>query len=102
MELALTENALKEGVLRVWLRRIPDEGGIVHAYAVNNPNISTPVASATLYGRGSGSTASERTMLVFRLNMDELAGLISVGDALEIRLEGDENGAFKFDVLEIE
>lgn len=101
MELVLTEHALKEGVLRVWLRRIPDEGGIVHAYAVNNPNISTPVASAPLYGRGAGSEASERTMLMFRLNTDALAGQISAGDTLELRLEGDESKAFKFDVLEV-
>lgn len=102
MRLALTENALKEGVLRVWLRRIPEEGGNVHAYAVDNPSISTPVASATLYGRGSGSSAKERVMLVFRLNMDELAGLISAGDELEIQLEGDDGRSFSFDVLEVE
>ncbi|GGX41904.1 hypothetical protein GCM10007385_06840 [Tateyamaria omphalii] len=102
MEVTLTENALKEGVLRVWLRRIPDEGGIVHAYAVNNPNSATPVASATLYGRGAGSDASERVMLVFRLNLDDVAGALSAGDVLNIQLEGDDDGTFQFDILGVE
>jgi len=102
MDIVLTETALKEGVLRVWLRRIPDEGGMVHAYAIGNPNLTAPVASAPLYGRGPGSLARERTMLLFRLNLDEVEGHMSAGDVLKLQLEGDVSGAFQFDVLNVE
>lgn len=105
MEVRLSEKAIKDGVLRIWLRRIPEEGGVLLAYASGNLQIDQPVGTATLYGRGSGSAAQERSMLHFRLAQDLLNGALAVGDLIDIRIEGqgdDELSQIELDIVAVE
>ena len=92
MQIKLTQKALAEGVLRVWLRKIPEEGGMLYLFASPEGLASDrPVGTASLYGSGPESLASERTMLHFRLTksaMDQLAP----GDLLDIRIEDGIDG----------
>lgn len=105
MQIRLSEKAIKEGVIRVWLRSIPDIGGVLHAFAVEKPHIEKPIGMATLYGRGEGSMAQERTMLYFRLSPELLNEVLEEGDLIEIKIEGDEEEVFcelELDIVEVE
>ena len=95
MEIALTDRAVKEGVLRVWLRRVPEEGGMVHAFTDLS---AAPVASAALYGRGAGSQAKERAMLLFRLTPEFRRQAPSAGTVLKLQLQ---DGAAPMPPLEV-
>lgn len=103
MEVRLTEKSIKDRVLRIWLRRVPKESGILHAYKVEQSQFDKPIGTATLYGRGWGSSAEERTMLYFRLvpGFPELE--LSVGDVIAIRIEAEDGlHEIELDVLEVE
>ena len=105
LEVRLSDKAIKDGVLRVWLRRIPEVSGILRAFAVDKPEIEQPVGMATLYGRGISSSAEERTMLYFVLSRDLPTGSLLVGDLIEIKIEGKELGVYEeleLDIIEVE
>ena len=100
MDIRLTEASVRERVLRVRLRRIPEESGVLRAYLLGPDAPDQPIGAATLYGRGAGSSARERAMLSFRLLPDVP---LSPGALVEIRLEGvGGEHAVSFDVLEVE
>lgn len=105
MEVRLSEKAINEGILRIWLRRIPIDGGILFAFATKNSDDDEPIGMATLYGRGHGSSARERTMLIFRLSPDKQSGNLAVGDLVEIKIEGLKEGEFRkidLDIVAVE
>lgn len=103
LEIRLTEKAVKDQVLRIWLRRIPEESGILHAYKVKRTEPDQLVGTTTLYGRGPGSSAQERAMLIFRLAPPSASVRLLVGDLIEVRIEAEDGlRAVEFDILEIE
>lgn len=105
MEVRLSEKAIRNGVLRIWLRRIPEEGGVLLAYASENSQVDQPIGTATLYGRGPGSEAQERSMLYFRLMQDLPNGTLTVGELIDIRLEGqgdDDLSQIELDIVAVE
>ena len=105
LEIRLTEKAIRDGVLRVWLQRIPEAGGVLHAFAVEKPHIHQPVGMATLYGRGKGSSAQERVMLLFRLQNNSADDPLRVGDLIDIRFEDAGDDALQqleLDIIAVE
>ncbi|MEO1108002.1 MAG: hypothetical protein AAFX90_08795 [Pseudomonadota bacterium] len=103
MDVRLTDKAVKDRVLRIWLRRVPEAGGFLQAWHIDANENERQIGSATLYGRGVGSTAQERAMLLFRLPPDTDDLKLSVGDRVQVRIE--EGSGFKelnLDVSEIE
>lgn len=99
----LTKKAIQDRILRVWLRRIPEESGILHAYLVGSQTPDEPIGTATLYGRGWGSSANERTMLLFRLVHDTPSVSLTVGDVVSIRFEEEVDGQpTDYDILQVE
>ena len=103
MQVRLSQQAIDEGILRVWLRRIPIEGGMLVAFRSDGDN-SEPVATAALYGRGHGSNAMERTMLLFHL-APQSDRTLREGDMLTIKIEGQTDSEYAdidLDVLEVE
>ena len=104
-QIRLTPKAVEDGVLRVWLRRIPEEGGEVLAFREGQAHAGVePLASAFLYGRGPGSTAQERAMLLFRLPREMVGTPLEVGELIELRLDpvADKDLVVHFDVVEVE
>ena len=106
MRIKITRQAAESGTLRVWLPRIPEKGGIVHACRMSDDGKEfEEVASASLYGRGVGSSAIERAMLLFRLPIGMQSGSIKAGQELELCWEYPEGGEYipaSFEILKIE
>lgn len=94
MQIKITQKALNEGILRVWLRKIPEEGGMLFLVANDGSASDRPVGTASLYGSGPNSQASERTMLHFRLDKSA-ADQLEAGDLLDIRIEGGADGKMR-------
>jgi hypothetical protein len=105
MNIRLTRAAAEDGVLRVWLRRIPEESNIVFAFRTSQGEIKgQPVSEAYVYGRGVGSTASERAMLLFRLP-PAIGGAFREGETLNLMVRNADGNGYDdidLDVLQVE
>lgn len=110
MEVELTPAAAEEGVLRVWLRRIPEQSGVVYAFrksglGTDDTSDKEPAGEAYLYGRGKDSEAREKVMLMFRLRRDQKMGAFRPGEKVDLKvrsLEGEALLDVELDILEIE
>lgn len=69
MKITVPPTAARNGILRVWLQRIPVDSQIIYAFRTR-PNTADehPISQAHIYGRGEGSSASEKVMLQFPIN----------------------------------
>ena len=106
MDIRVTRSAAEEGVLRVWLRRIPDESNVVYAFRTGQgEDKEQPIGEAYIYGRGIGSTASERAMLMFRLNSVRDGAPFREGETLKIKVRNANDDGYDdidLDLLEVE
>ena len=105
MEIKLPETAAREGILRIWLRRIPVESGMI--LAMRRAEAGEPaqcIGQAGLFGRGEGSPAAENVMLLFRLSPGD--GLpLTAGEPLDLLLDDQREGppvGISLDILSVE
>lgn len=105
MDVQVTIRAAREKVLRVWLSRVPMHSNIVYAFRPNqDPEVDKPLGEAHVYGRGSGSDATERVMLIFYLKTDGVSPSYKEGETLRL-LTRTEDGSFEdtfLDIVEVE
>ncbi|MEP2031092.1 MAG: hypothetical protein ABJI96_20530 [Paracoccaceae bacterium] len=86
MEITVTKSAAETGHLRVWLKRVPVLSETIYAIRINSDGSDGPiVAEATVFGRGEGSTASQRSMLSFRLVGGNEAQKLGSGETLRLK-----------------
>lgn len=103
MDITLPASAAQSGTLRVWLNRIPVSSGTVRVFRVAEDGTTGPEIGRTdVFGRGEGSAATQRSMLLLRL---DAATPLHAGETL--RLLADEDGdaglrEAELDVLSIE
>ncbi len=105
MKVRLSKKAIEDGVLRVWVDRIPEQGGIVYAFTEESLKLNKPIGFASLYGRGPGSSAKQRSMLYFILEPDLLNKELQVDSELILKLSGSEEGEYldiELNVIEVE
>jgi len=104
MEITVTQKTAEEGVLRVWLRRIPEDSYVVHAFRKADGPEAEPIGQAHLFGRGEGSPAREKAMLLMRLERPRGSAPLRPGEALTLRQEAPGGGyeEIELDVLETE
>ncbi|MBS8226210.1 hypothetical protein [Vannielia litorea] len=104
MDITLTPKAAEEGILRVWLRRIPEESYIVHAFRQDDGPEAEPIGTATIFGRGEGSAAREKAMLMIRLTRARGSRPLKPGEALTLCSEAADGSyeALDLDVIETE
>ena len=106
MDITITPSAAEKGTLRVWLRRVPDDSNIVYAFRSDeNGEEGEPVGEAYIYGRGKESTASERVMLLFRLNRSEGDAPFRQGEILKLKVLGPDGEGYsdiELDVIQLE
>lgn len=104
MKITVPPHAARDGALRIWLRRIPVRSQIVYAFrSGKSQDDNHPVSQAVLYGRGEGSSASERVMLLFRPNKNEPP--FQAGEVLTLKVHHTDKDEFQeidFDVSHIE
>ena len=102
MKVKVTAEAAESGTLRVWLQRIPDESGTVHAFRLNADGTATKeLATATIYGRGKGSSARERVMLLFRFRIRKGVQAVIAGEEIELCVVSPEGEGYVPAHLEI-
>jgi hypothetical protein len=106
MDIGVTKSAADSGVLRVWLRRVPVSSDTVHALRIApDGRDGQVVAEATVFGRGEGSSAAERIMLLFRPAYGQEAVTLKAGETLRLKTQNPQSGAYEdvdLDVLLIE
>lgn len=93
MKVIVPPSAAKEGVLRIWLHRVPDNSDTI--LAVRNgigDKFPEVVGRAHIYGRGVGSTASEEYMILFRLPSPDSVGAVQAGEELELLFDTLDRG----------
>lgn len=105
MRINIPREAADSSVLRVWLRRVPVSSETIHAFRLG-PDGKTleEVAHADVYGRGEGSTATERVMLQFRFRPLEGIEPPRAGEELELRVVNPDGGGYvpaELDIIEI-
>ncbi|MDO6582396.1 hypothetical protein Q4491_13710 [Photobacterium sp. 2_MG-2023] len=103
MKITVPSTAARNGILRVWLQRIPVDSQIIYAFRTS-PNAADahPISQAHIYGRGEGSSASEKVMLQFPVNPADLPFL--AGEVLILKKRSSSTGAYEdvqFDVIEV-
>ncbi|MEZ5931538.1 MAG: hypothetical protein R3F54_06230 [Alphaproteobacteria bacterium] len=95
MRINIPPSAAESGTMRVWLRKVPDASNVVHAFRVDRDGTATKeVARAYIYGRGAGSTASERVMLLFRFQPEPGRAPPRAGEELELRAAAPDGRGF--------
>lgn len=105
MKITVPRTAAESGTLRVWLRRIPETSHTVHAFRLGpdgKPNVE--VGCANVYGRGQGSAATERVMLLFRLRGQDGIDPVVADEELDLRIESPGSDGYidaELDILEI-
>lgn len=101
----MTPKTAREKVLRVWLARVPEDSDIFYAFHPDqDPEADEPLGEAHIYGRGFGSDAMERVMLIFYLKTAEDLPNYTEGETLRL-LTRNKDGSFEdtfLDVLEVE
>jgi hypothetical protein len=106
MDIAITRAAAEEGVLRIWLRRILEQSNVVYAFRTGQgQDKDEPVGEAAIYGRGIGSAASERAMLMFRLSRARGDAPFREGEILKLKArnaDGDGYDDIDLDLLQVE
>lgn len=104
MDIRATHKSEKEQVLRIWLKRIPVESPTLYLFRKETIGPDhEPIAQALVYGRGEGSSAMERTMVLFRINPESDARIMH-GEELCVKIQSDD-GRYKdiaLDILSIE
>ncbi|MEM9709859.1 MAG: hypothetical protein AAF871_13845 [Pseudomonadota bacterium] len=101
MDVPVTPKTARENVLRVWLARVPESSGVFYAFHPHqDPEADEPLGEAHIYGRGAGSDAMERVMLIFHLRTAETMPQYSEGDTLRL-LTRNKDGGFEDTALEI-
>lgn len=69
MKITVPPTAARNGILRIWLQRIPVDSQIIYAFRTSPNTVdSHPISQAHIYGRGQGSPAIEKVMLQFPVN----------------------------------
>jgi len=105
MDIEITPKTARERVLRIWLERVPESSDVVYAFRPDQkPDEDDPVAEAHIFGRGVGSDAMERVMLIFYLGTRDQDDAYVEGDVLRLLIRNEDGGYddISLDVLEIE
>ena len=105
MKITVTPAAAKSGALRVWLRRIPEASGTIVAFRLGEDGQPTEEVSRTdVYGRGEGSSATQRCMLLFRFRPGDDQPPLEAGESLELRVADPKSDGYRpaeLDITEI-
>lgn len=107
MDITVTPSAADTGTLRVWLRRVPVSSDTVYAFRVaSDGTVGKAIGYANVYGRGPGSTASERFMLLFRITGDgQGEPQLRTGEILRLQVRNPADDGYEdaeLDVLFVE
>lgn len=105
MDVQVTNRAARENVLRIWLSRAPKHSNIFYAFRPDqDPGVEKPLGEAHVYGRGFGSDAMERVMLIFYLKTSGIVPDYKEGETLKL-LTRNKDGSYQdsfLDILEVE
>lgn len=106
MDITVTKSAADTGILRVWLRRVPVASDTVYAFRITpDGQDGQVVAEATVFGRGEGSSAKERIMLLFRTAYGQEPVTLETGETLRLKTLNPTDGSYEdadLDLLLIE
>ena len=96
MDITAAKSAAVSGVLRVWLRRVPVSSDTVHVLRITpDGRDRRVVAEATVFGRGEGSLAKERIMLLFRSAYGQEPVALKASEILRLKTQNPQNGAYE-------
>ena len=105
MDVQVTPKTARENVLRVWLSRVPEDSDVFYAFhPSHDPEVDSPLGEAHIYGRGVGSAAMERGMMIFYLKTTEVVPELFEGETLRL-LARNKVGGYKdvfLDIVEVE
>jgi hypothetical protein len=104
MKISIPKTAIEHGILKVAIKNIPAESGVVKAYRITDSGqLSEEIGIAYLYGKGDNSIADEKAILQFRIHHNLLSPL-RTGELTEICLVDSLTGMSSptsFNVIEV-
>ncbi len=106
MQIAVPLSAVERGQLRIWLRRVPEASDTVYAFRLAPDGSEQDlIGEASVYGRGKGSSAREKSMLLFRMHPVTEEAPLCVGEHLRLMVKRIGDSSYQdvdLDVLLVE